>query len=101
MIEYAIGAAIIGGAIAFIDQQNLIPQISNNPTQKWFFDASRWTPTTPPAARFSQPIPQPRLTPQQELSRARQGVIGARQIVDDVIRRNPGVCALGKYVVTA
>lgn len=100
MIEIAIAAAIIGGTIAVIDEQNVFPQLSNNPLKKWIWDPSRWTPATPPAARFSQPI-QPRLSPSQQLSQARLAATGAQQQVDSIIRQNPSLATGSKYILTA
>jgi hypothetical protein len=53
MIEYLIGAGIVGTVIAVADQQNWIPAISNNPSQKWFWDMSRYAPT--PTIRIPPP----------------------------------------------
>ena len=97
MIEYIAAAAVVGGIITVVDQQNLIPAISNNPGQKWFWDPSRYVPV--PAARFSGPIPQPQVNPRQELSRLEATVIASEQMVNDLKRRHPELGG-SKYILT-
>jgi hypothetical protein len=98
MIEYAIAAAAVGGAIAIIDQQNLIPQISNNPRQLWIWDPARYQPA--PAARLNTPIQvQPYLSPRQQLQRAEFVAIGAQQLVNAVKRDHPELAG-SKYQMT-
>jgi len=68
MIEEIAVVGVIGTVIAVIDQQNLIPQLSNNPGKKWFFDPSRYAPA--PAARLpTRPV---LLTEQQLIRNAEQ-----------------------------
>jgi hypothetical protein len=98
MIEYLIGAAIVGTVVTVVDQQNLIPAISNNASQKFWWDMSRWTPA--PTVRFPQQIQQPRLSPQQELSQARMGVVGAEQVLKAVSEKYPALAVTSKYALT-
>ena len=76
-IEYLIGAGIVGTIISVVDQQNLIPAISNNPSKKFWWDMSRYAPA--PAARV---IPRPSTEQQvriQELAQLRMEEADARR----------------------
>jgi hypothetical protein len=89
---------IAGTIITIVDQQNLISAISNNPSKKFWWDMSRWTPA--PTVRFPQQIQQPRLSPQQELSQARMGVVGAEQVLKAVSEKYPALAVTSKYALT-
>jgi hypothetical protein len=69
MIEEIAVIGVIGTVIAtVVDQQNLIPQISNNPRKLWFWDPVRYQPA--PAARLpTRPV---LLTEQQLMRNAEQ-----------------------------
>jgi len=105
MIEYVVGAALVGGIVSVVDQQNLF---GNNPEKKWFWDMSRWTPVS--TERLNQARMQqvraaalrvePKPSPKQELAKAEQGVHYATQIVDAVKRAHPELTT-AKYQVTS
>jgi len=61
MIEAILVAGGVAVATLLVDQQNLVPQISNNPRQLWLWDPARYAPT--PALRAT--IQRPRLSPEQ------------------------------------
>ena len=63
MIEAILVAGGVAVATLLVDQQNLVPQISNNPRQLWLWDPARYAPA--PAARATIPIQRPRLSPEQ------------------------------------
>ena len=103
MIEYLVGAAIIGTAVTLIDQQNLIPQLSNNPSQKWFWDPSRYTPVTPPAARLNQQIRAQPLSAKQEIQKYEIAARQADLILRQAYAKHPELAATNhaKYRITS
>jgi len=63
MIEEIAVVGVIGTVIAVMDQQNLIPQLSNNPRKLWFFDPARYQPVVATPIRSAL---RPALTTEQQ-----------------------------------
>jgi len=93
----ALIAGVAGVSLTLADKFNIFQL---NPSGEWWWQ--RVIPKPAPAvrmqsARFIQPQ---RLSPQQELSKAQQGVLYAEQIEKDVKRRHPELTG-SKYQLTA
>lgn len=94
-------ALLIGGigavAVTVADHENLF---QTNPTKLWWWERPPFKPA-PPAATINRAFqPQPHLSPAQELAAARQGVVGADQVLNYVSQKYPHLAVASKYTMT-